>query len=522
MITRVRKPSPVNGAQTLTVPAPTGGLNALDSLAAMPPTDAVILDNFFPQTTSCDLRLGYVQHATGLPADVESLMAYNSATSSKMFAGSGTAFYDVTSAGAVGAAVVSGLTNARWQHVNTGTPGGQFLMAVNGFDKLRGYTGSAWWVDGDGSHDITGINTATCIHINTYKNRVYLVEKNSFSVWYLPLNSIAGAATELDLSPLFRLGGYLVAMATWTVDNTDGINEYAVFLSSQGEIAVYSGDDPGAANWAKRAQFRVGAPVGRRCFVEYGSDLAVVCLDGLMPLSKAMLTDRAQTEDAISYKITNLITADAAAYVDHFGWQVELYPPGNKLIVNVPEVEGARQYQYVMNTITGAWCRFTNWNAGCFEQMGDSLYFGSNLGATANSAFVAKCDTGYSDNGAYIFGEAKPAFRYFGAPGRQKQITMVRLVLKTAGSMQAAVAMDMDFTDRYPTATPTFSGTSQPPWNTTPWDSVPWGSTQGILKDWQGVNAVGDAGALHIRLVNNRSSVQWQSSQFLFKLGGYL
>lgn len=510
-------------ARTLSVPAPIGGLNARDALAAMPPNDAVTMDNFFPGTTTVDLRRGFVNWATGLPANVESLLPYQPAGGGTLFAASGTAFYDVTSQAAVGAAVVSGLTNARWQHINIGTPGGQFLMAVNGADKLRGYSGSAWWTDGDGTHDITGIDTAKCIHINLYKSRVFLVEKDSFRVWYLPLNSIAGAAASIDMSPLFKLGGYLMAMMTWTVDNAGGVNEYAVFISSEGEVVVYLGSDPSAAgNWTIQGVFRVGRPVGRRCFVKVGADIILLCADGFFPLSKALLTDRSQTQDAISNKITNLVNNDVQSYAGNFGWEACLYPIGNKLLVNVPQVQGSRQYQYVMNTITGAWSRFTGWNANCFAVMGDALYFGGNLGVGANSAFVAKADTGYSDAGAYIFGEVKTAFRYFGAPGRQKRMTMVRPIFLTAGNMQAALAMDMDFSDTYPTATPTFSGVSGTPWNSAPWNSFPWGDVSSIKKDWQGISGVGDAGALHMRIVNNKSAVQWQSVEYVYETGGIL
>lgn len=172
----------------------------------MPPQDAVVLDNMFPTPTSVDLRNGYGSLRTGFPGQVESLMPYTSGSAAKLFAASGTAFYDATAAGAIGAAVVTALTNARWQSVNMGTPGGQFLLAVNGADKLRGYDGAAWWRDGDGTHDITGVDTATCIHINLYKNRVYLVQSATMKAWYLPTNSIAGAAVALDLSPIFKMG----------------------------------------------------------------------------------------------------------------------------------------------------------------------------------------------------------------------------------------------------------------------------------------------------------------------------
>lgn len=524
MIPQARRKSRVTPAKQLTVPAPIGGLNALDALASMPPNDAVILDNFFPSTTSVDLRNGFKKWSTGYPAAVESLMPYNAPTGSKLFAAAGTAFYDATAQGAVGAPLVTGLANARWQHTNIGTPGGQFLYCVNGVDYPQLYNGTAWaQVTDTSTINITGVDGRKLAHVNAYKKRVFFVEKDSFRIWYLPVNSVGGAASSIDMAPLFSLGGYLMAMMTWTIDNAAGINEYAVFISSEGEVIGYTGTDPSVAdNWVLAAHFQIGRPIGRRCYTRMGSDVIMLTTDGFMPLSKALLTNRAQLSDAISNKIINLVNADVDSYFDNFGWGVCLYPSGNKLIVNVPQTPGSKQYQYVMNTITGAWCRFTGWNANVFATQNNALYFGSNLGLSANSAFVAMADTGTSDDGAYIFGEAKTAFRYFGAPGRQKQITMVRPIFLTSGNLNATLAMDMDFADNYPAATPTFSGTAGTLWNTAQWNSFLWGDVSAIKKDWQGVTGVGDAGALHIRIANNRTATKWQSVEYVYKVGGLL
>ena len=502
-----------------------GGLNARDALALMPPTDAVIMDNFFPTTTSVELRKGYSIWATGLPADVETLMTYTSATTTKGFAASGTAFYDVTSSGAVGAAVVSSLANARWQCQNYGTTGGQFLYCFNGSDSAQIYDGSTWQQVTTVSAPIaiTGVATASIISVNEYKNRLFLIEKNSFKAWYLPVNSVGGAASLLDLSPVFKMGGYLMAMATWTIDNSAGVNEYAVFISSEGEVAQYVGSDPSVAgSFIILGKFRIGRPIGRRCFVKVGSDVILITADGFFPLSKALLTDRTQSSDALSNKISNLVSGDINSYGSNFGWEGCLHPIGNKLIFNVPQTEGATQYQYVMNLITGAWCRFTGWNANCFTTIQDTLYFGGNLGATANSAYVAKADTGFSDNLGYIFGEVKMAFNYFGQPGALKRITMVRPIFNVAGNMQAGMSMDMDFSDTYPTSTPSFSGTSGTAWDTALWDTFPWGDTSNIKKDWQGINGIGYCGAVHMRIVNNKSAVQWQSIDVVHEKGGTL
>lgn len=509
-------------AQTLALPAPVGGLNARDALAMMPPDDAVKLDNFYPSTSSVNLRNGYVKWSTGYPAAVESLMPYNGPTGSKLFAASGTAFYDATAQGAVGAAVVSGLANARWQHANMGTPGGQFLYCVNGVDYPQLYNGTAWaQVTGVSAIAITGVDPRLLISVNSYATRLFFVEKNSARCWYLPVNSVGGAAQSLDFSSLFVLGGYLMTMCTWTVDNANGINEYAVFISSEGEVLMYTGTDPAvAANWTRAGRFRIGRPVGRRCFVRVGSDVIVLSSDGFVPLSKALLTDRDQSQN-VSNKINTIVSADLGNYAANFGWQATYFPKNNKLIVNVPQNTGMVQYQYVMNTITGAWCRFTGWNANTFETMGDDLYFGGNLGA-ANTGYVAKADTGYSDDGGYIFGEAKTAFQYFNAPGRQKQVTMARPIFVTTGNLNAALSLDMDFADNLPTAAPSFSGNAGTLWGTAQWGSFLWAVSSTVKKDWQGVTGVGDCAALHMRIVNNKTAVAWPSVEYVYRIGGVL
>lgn len=525
MLQPQRKSGAGQKVQTKSNPAPIGGLNAHDSLAAMPPNDAITLDNFFPTPTTVDLRKGSSNWVTGIAASVESLMVYNSGTASKLIAAAGTAFYNVTSAGAVGAAVVSGQTNARWQHVNFGTTGGQYLMAVNGADSMQLYDGTTWQAVTTVSSpiSITGVATTAIIAINIYKTRVFLIEKSSFNVWYLPVNSVGGAAAKLDLSPLFKRGGYLMAMMTWTIDNSSGINEYAVFISSEGEIVMYNGTDPSVSdNWALVGTFHVGRPIGRRCYVKVGADVIIISQDGFFPLSKALLTDRSQLQDAISNKIVNLVSADTSAYSANFGWESCMYATGDKLIINVPQKENSTQYQYVMNLISGAWCRFTNWNANCFAVMNDVLYYGGNLGATANSAAVLKADLGFSDNGAYIMGEAKTAFQYFGALGYDKQFKLVRPIIKTSGVMNITLSMDVDFADLYPTGQPTFSGTSGTAWNVGAWNTFPWGDISSIKKDWQTVYGVGNAGALHMRVVNNASALQWQSVDYAYEIAQQL
>ena len=72
--------------ESTTVPAPIGGLNTRDAPDMMEQSDAIRLDNFFPGSTDVSLRNGYTSHATGLPSTIQSLMAYSSGATNKLFA----------------------------------------------------------------------------------------------------------------------------------------------------------------------------------------------------------------------------------------------------------------------------------------------------------------------------------------------------------------------------------------------------------------------------------------------------
>lgn len=511
--------------ETTSIPAPVGGLNARDSIANMPPTDASIMENWFPSTTSVDLRNGYVEWQTGLPAWVETIMPYNSYSTKKLFCASGTAFYDVTALSGTPSSVVTGLANARWQHTNVGTYGGQFLLCCNGTDYPQAYNGSSWQqitavstpLAFTGNDPATGttVDARTFIAPVVHKQRTWLVQKNTAVVFYTAPGSVAGSLNYVDLTQFLKLGGYIVAMASWTVDNVGGVSEYAAFLSSEGEVLAYDGSDPSSSStWKLIARFRIGRPIGSRPLTMFNGDLAVITADGLFPLSKALMTSQDNVKDAISAKIMNLVNGDVASYGANFGWQVILHPIGNKLIVNVPYAENSSQYQYVMNTITNAWTKFTGWNAACWAVQGDYLYFGGN-------AAIYRADYGQSDNGANITALCRPAFSYFGSPGYNKYFTMVRQIFLTAGSVSPVISLNVDFNTIQPTSTPTYANTGSP-WDTSSWDISPWSSTQTVQAQWQTASGIGKAATIYTKVASMSQNVNWQATDYLYQMGGVL
>lgn len=501
---------------TESMPAPIGGWNQRDSLADMEPTDAVILDNFFPMASDVRLRDGFTNHITGITGAVNTLCAYNSPTANKLFGAAGANIYNVTTAGAVGAAVVTGQTSDQWQHVNFSTPGGSFMYLANGSDSMQLYDGTAWTtVDAASTPAITGVTTSTIIHLNVFKTRIWMVERSSMRVWYLPVNSIGGAASSLDFSSIFKLGGYLMAMGTWSLDAGQGLDDYAVFITSQGEVAVYKGTDPASAStWSLVGVFVIGAPIGRRCLEKFAGDLLMIGRDGLVPMSQALMSSRVNSKIALTDKIQEAVSEATTAYGGNFGWQTVLYPAENMLLVNVP-ISSTESHQHVMNTITKAWCRFTGWNATCWERFNDLIYFGTNGG-------VKLAWSGQSDNNANINAEALQAFHYFGNNGQIDLFTMVRPVLSANGTPGISVGVNVDFDVSSPVSIPTFSSNPAAIWDAAIWDADIWSGDYVIKKDWVSVNAYGKCAAIHIKTASRSTKLKWAATDFNFQPGGFL
>lgn len=494
-------------AQSANIPAPIGGWNARDALATMPVTDAIALDNWWPTTEDVRIRSGSESHATGLTGRVESLLSYTSPTESKLFAVASGSVHDVTSAGAVGAAVTT-FSNSRIYSESITTAGGSFLFCCNGVDAPQHYNGTAWAVPA-----ITGVTSSTLVQPLLFKSRLFFAQEDSLSLWYLSVNSIAGAATELALGGIFRQGGYILAIGSWSMDGGQGADDHLVVITSEGEAAVYRGTDPtSSGTWSLVGVYNIGTPVGRRCLLKFGGDLLIIRQDGIFPLSAALqMSDRTS---AVTDKIGPAVRSATSLYGSFYGWELSSYPQAAALVMNVP-VSANASHQYVMNTETGAWARFTGWNASCFAVFNDALYFGGN--ATVYSAW-----TGNSDSGTNIVADAKPAFSSFGMPARKKHFQMVKLYLKSSGPVSPAYLLNVDYADATPTTSPASTPINSGLWGVGLWGVSLWGGGLLRIAKWSKVNGVGNVASLRVRIATNTNEVRWYSTDFAISTGGIL
>lgn len=481
---------------TKVIPAPTDGWDAISPLAEMDPKRAPILQNWVPRPGYDELRGGYQAFNNVATAEpVETLMVYRGASGEQMFAASGTKIFNVSVSG-VSTPVVTGLSSDRWQYVNfTSNESVKVLQCCNGVDPIQQYDGTTW-TEPSISGWPSGFSGNNAINISAQKTLLWYILNESTQVSFMPTGAIQGTlAGTLDFGPLWTKGGYLVAMGDWTIDGGAGPQDYVAFVSSRGQITLYQGTDPTNANaWSVVGTFNIAPPIGRRCFLPIGSDLAIITQQGVIPISQVLPFDpSADRSVAITARIQNAMAQAWQTAGNNFGWQMISFPDQQLAILNVPLVTNSQAQQFVMNALTGAWCQFLGWNANCFEIYNDNLYWGGNKG-DVNQGYI-----GGTDNGTSIAADMQCAFNWLDEPGRVKRMTMVQPLLTLGGGLTPTLAIDTDFMTSTATApVSTLAGGSL--WDSAIWDQSVWSQLSVNFIQWLSVDALGHAMAIRMRV----------------------
>lgn len=492
------------------LPAPTQGWDTDTPVAELPLTRCRKLENWVPKGVALEMREGHSDHVTGISSAVETLMGYAAGATSALFAAAGTSIYNVTSAGAVGAAVVTSLTSARFSYVNFTTSGGSYLWICNGADDPRHWNGSAWAVPAltIGTYTDNDIQ-----HVMAFKERLFFLFKNSLTFGYLATQAVAGSVTNFPLGAVFNYGGRLVDASAVSRDSGSGLADLAAFLTSEGEVAVYTGTNPGDATaWSLVGVYYVGEPVGDRALVDLGDDLGVITLNGLVSL-KTIMAGTDQVSPPLTVRIGTPFQAAAAAGRALNGWEGIYVPSKDLLIINAPSSTTVA-VQFVRHRVTGGWSKFTGWNFGCYEFYQGSLYAG---GLAGN---VQKCFDGYDDDGSDITGALETAWSTLGNP-QLKTLMEVRTIVTTVTRAVYRIVGRTDFRDL--PALPSFplsTVTNALIWGTGLWGTGIWGGVDYTTRQWRAIGGEGFNVSLAMEAKSNQSRFAINGFNIRFLPGG--
>ncbi len=512
----------------MTIAAPSLGWNTRDPVAGMKPGFAHILDNYVIEGGLPRVRQGYRVWATGLPGRVDGLLSWSGAGGvEQLFAASGTGIYDVTGGGAVGSAVVTGLTSARWSGLMFAAPGGNFLFAFNGADTPRTFNGTTWATWGG-----TGV-TGGVAWANQFQTRLFVGNPGRLSFFYGGAGAIAGSFTEFPLQGVSGRGGGVCAMATVSGDGGTGAADLAVFITTTGEAIVYAGTDPSSAStWELIGRWRIARPLGapHRCVVGYGGDALLLTDAGVVPLAALRSGENVGTVLDRVGPVRRIEPTWQALAVERgtlSGWGITPLTRSNTVVINVPWGPSAAQ-QIVMSE-GGAVSRWNGLQAATWvESIGGRVFFGD--ATAAGRVMLWGEDT--SDAGGGIWSEALTAYVLGGPGARVKRAQLVQPVMRDASGIQSTIETLSNWTvpqaeadARGASATapslPALSGLgAYGVWGVSLWGVGLWaGDSNEVTLPWRGVRGLGYALAVRLSMLSGNGRPAWLGTNVVLDVG---
>ena len=518
-------------AENAVLPAPVGGWSSDASIALENPSAAEVMENFFPTTKGVRARGGARRFATtGLTA-IQDCLVYVGTNSEKLFAAANGKLYDVTSVinpYDVPPAVVTGQTSNEYSYVNFATAGGDFMLCFNGTDLHRVYDGATWTAN---TPAITGVSSANINQVAVHANRVWMVQKDSKVAWYLPIDSVGGVAISFALTGVFKRGGKLLFISTWSQDAGDGSSDRCVFVSDQGEVAVYGGDYPGGT-WKIFGRYDIARPMGRFAFQRVGGDLLILTLNGIVPMSEVVSKDPAALTTTA---ITKYIEPDWKELTEQFAdrnWRFMKWDQRNLGIISIPsnttQVTGSSVWGesfvwglspwgsgwtievpigvptcFAVNLKTGRWAKITGWDCRSMAIFKDEFVFGTSSGAMLYG------DKGGNDDGNSY--ECRLAywpsrFDYVG----EKQFLQARSVFEHSTSFNPKISISVNnkITWSSQPGPPSEDNTSSL-WDSGLWDVAVFdakGEKRVRTEKWVSLGRRGHVGALMLQMTFNNST----------------
>ena len=499
----IRKPAKVS---TMNFVAPTGGWIANRALAngTGGAPGASVLDNFFPTSTGIILRRGsQLRYSVGSDA-VRSMFRYVSGSQDQLFvAARGMAIDEVSGSSFNNVYNTATITDNDWHVQQFSTAGGTFLIGVNGQSKGFLYDGVSF-VDLPGlTESGAPFDTARLAFVFSHGNRLWFIEKDSMSAWYLPVDSIAGELTEFPMVGVFKFGGALLFGSTWSLSSggAGGLSTQCVFVSTEGEVVAFQGLNPdSASDWSQVGLYRIGEPMGRKAFVRAGGDLLIATSVGFISLAQAASRDLAALgATAISYPIEEVWT-DTVNRRGMVDWRCLVWPEGKMILISPPPAAwGETPWVFAVNSNTGAWCRFTNWDVASMEVFQGRLHFGDRKGQ------LWLGNVGGRDNETPYTGSVIPLYNDLGEPAARKIARNGRIVKRSVYPASEKLSAMFDFSSVTPVAPNPYETEASGVWGSGIWGESIWGeeSSEIITGRWGSLGGSGSDVSVCVQVSSN-------------------
>ena len=290
-------------AQSLTIPAQIGGMNYTDPLGAMPESDAAWLLNIDVENRDLQMRNGFnlLCQITDITLGMGS---YGSGSSAKFFAIDEDNINEISSTGTVTdvytlpTPITAGCLYYNFNNKCV------FIPSDNSADAFY-YNGSTWglWTL---AYSVSGTpRRLGVVDIAWYRGRIY--GGPIFGPGYIVFGDVGQvqgtipAANQFDVTQIFQRSPYVCYTATFSFSNGGGASDYIAFGNADGEVLIYSGDNPNADNWTLAGRLEIGELLGTSTsdlagrmlhHVRYENDTLVMTKAGIVSLKESFVNSQ--------------------------------------------------------------------------------------------------------------------------------------------------------------------------------------------------------------------------------------
>ena len=437
--------------------APVKGMNTRDPLPLMDPLYAPLISGFEPYPQSLKVRNGHIFHIDHsvefTPASSQRMRGLDlSPLGDKLIAwfydSANPKILDVSTAGAVTTIKDFGTITPVSNVGSTHHAGNLFFGqdVVSGGVQSGRYDGSTWtnWGFTDGS---SAIYSDVLL---SYKGRLYIFPRSSsVDTYYSTIGGLTGACTAWATGSLLPRektvwwAGVLAAPSGQTNET------YLVFGNQVGDVLVYAGDYPGAANWEQVAKATISYIPYQNACLQYNNDLLVVTTTGVVSIRKLLQLGGDSPDIYISSAINSYITtlfsginavdyASAPVQIGYWSQRNQIYILTSSTVDTNGVFDEEGTTLLVWNEISDAWTisqitpSASHAYAECYGKIvnfAGSLYYISRYD-------IKKVGTGFKDQTATATFSAydinlQSAYTSLGSTNRYKKIASIEPIINT-------------------------------------------------------------------------------------------
>ena len=435
-------------ANSVTIPTSIGGLDTDSPPDEYPVTHATVFKNLLAKRSKIQVRPGYVD--TG---DVFILTSGGNNKIACLPLSTGNKIYALTRSGVHDTSTTVAYSAASPVHM------WQTCIFNNNLFFVRFEAGAATGTfrDNGSVWSAAGYTGATIHQLCPHRGRMYAIGDNSgINLYYGGVNAVTGALTLFDAASMLNRGGFLIGAISLSRQTPAGDKSQLAIISSEGEVLIYDGGYPGAADWVLVRRIEIPKPStvhypgGDAIFDSWcnvGGDAWIMTARGPVSLERALQGDKPGIETKVADEIASLWRQGPLG-TDGSVDSIMYYKTENCIIINIATEDPVNGWnipnyiQYVIFLSTGVVCKWEGIPAAWFAEVGSSLYFIGRRGDLS----IYKAWTGTTDDGAAIAWEYGSPWTQLGTPN-SKKVSAIKPVIKSAAADNLTTKLDADLVE---------------------------------------------------------------------------